>query len=110
MDTGISSRLRQCSGRTAHPGASRRDYRIYINGETGIPPKDATHAGYVKIQVPFFTVLLPRNQATTGMVENSLTDWWNGGRLLIYDNFNNGQRLKENYDVDQQQKAPYGFI
>jgi hypothetical protein len=64
-----------------------KDYRIYVNGKTGIPPFNSANPnhGYFKIRVPLFTQLLPFSQAATGTYKDSLIDWWNGGRVAIYD-------------------------
>jgi hypothetical protein len=80
---------------------SSKDYRIYINGKTGLLP-----GHHFKMQVPFFTYLLKFNQVSTGMFENSLIDWWNGGRVKVYDSVVSGKNkepggiFKDNYDAD----------
>jgi len=84
-----------------------RDSRVYINGKIGIAPKDTTHPGYAKIQMPLFTALLPFSDVATGTRPDSQIDWWNGGRLEIFDT---AATIGTQYDLDVAQKAPYGVI
>ena len=79
---------------------------VYINGKNGIAPKDQTHPGYAKIQLPLLTALLPWSDVLLGK-ENSLIDWWNGGRLEIFDD---AATIASQYDADTAQKPPYGVL
>jgi hypothetical protein len=84
-----------------------RDSRVYINGKTGIAPKDTTHPGYAKIRLPLLTVLLPWNDVLTGTRADSLVDWWNGGRVEIFDD---AATIGAQYDIDVALKPPFGVI
>lgn len=53
-------------------------YRIYINPtKGGIPP-----GGSVELRVPLYTQL---TKADNGKKPDQFIDWWNGGRLSLYD-------------------------
>lgn len=52
-------------------------YRIYINPKTGIPPH-----GSVTITLPLFSQLAATPDPTK---PDQYIDWWNGGRVYIYD-------------------------
>jgi hypothetical protein len=71
-----------------------KDYRVYVNGKSGIPPR-----AHFAITVPFFTLLVPFSQAVTGTVKDSLIDWWNGGRMSIYDSLG-ATAFAKDYDKD----------
>jgi hypothetical protein len=85
--------------------ATLKDYRVYINGKTGIPPKGTlingiAAKGYAKIRVPFFTYLVPFSKAATGGPDKDLLiDWWNGGRVAVYDAIGK-TALEKDYDKD----------
>jgi len=57
-------------------------YRIYINGKQGIAPG---HSAI--ITVPLYTLRVPLQDASKGIDPDLVIDWWNGGRLSIYDQF-----------------------
>ncbi len=85
--------------------ATTKDYRVYINGKTGIPPKGTMingvpAKGYAKIRVPFWTYLVPWTTAITGGPDKDLViDWWNGGRVAVYD-ATGKTALANDYDKD----------
>jgi hypothetical protein len=54
-----------------------RNYFLFVNGAAGIPP-----GGSAIVTLPFFSQLVtPAN----GNIQNGFIDWWNGGRVFIYD-------------------------
>lgn len=53
-------------------------YRLYVNGVNGIAP-----GSFAKVKLPFYTKLAENPVATT---PDQYIDWWNGGRVAIFDN------------------------
>jgi len=84
-----------------------RDSRVYVNGKKGIAPKDATHPGYAKIRLPLLTALLPWTDVTNGTKADSVVDWWNGGRVEIFDD---AATIGTQYDIDVALPPPEGVI
>jgi hypothetical protein len=83
-----------------------QDSRVYINGKTGIRPKDASHPGCAKIRMPLFTALLPLNDVLAGRTD-SVVDWWNGGRVEIFDD---NMTIGDQYNIDVALKPPEGVL
>jgi hypothetical protein len=86
-----------------------QDSRVYINGKTGIPPngtviKGVPAAGFAKIRLPLFTALLPLNDLLAGRTDSAV-DWWNGGRVEIFDD---AGIIGTQYDIDVALKPPEG--
>jgi hypothetical protein len=88
--------------------ATTQDSRVYINGKTGIAPKDLAngHPGCAKIQLPLYTALLPFNDLLAGRTDSAV-DWWNGGRVEIFDD---GDIVGKQYDIDVALKPPEGVL
>jgi len=57
--------------------AHTKVYRVYINPDKGIPP-----GGSITIKVPFYSQLVQNPDATK---PDQYIDWWNGGRVDLYD-------------------------
>jgi hypothetical protein len=92
--------------------ATTRDSRVYVNGKTGIPPAGTLingipAKGYAKIQLPLFTALLPLNDVLSGARPDSVVDWWNGGRVEIFDD---AATIGAQYDIDVALKDPEGVL
>ncbi len=68
----------------------------------GVPAK-----GYAKIRLPLLTALLPWTDVTTGTRADSVVDWWNGGRVEIFDD---ATTIGTQYDSDVALKPPEGVI
>ena len=64
-------------------------YRVYVNPNKGIKP-----GASVTIDVPFWSQLAQNPQPAK---PNQYIDWWNGGRVLIYDQQAN---LLKDYNLD----------
>lgn len=78
---------------------SNKVYRIYINGLDGVP-----RGGSAIITVPFFTYLVSPAAAKIGVKPDLLIDWWNGGRVLVYDQFGS-RAYREDYNNDLKTKG-----
>jgi hypothetical protein len=89
-----------------------RDSRVYVNGKTGIPPtgtliNGVPAKGYAKIRLPLLTALVKWNDVQTGSRADSAVDWWNGGRVEIFDD---ATIIGKQYDIDVALKPPNGVI
>ena len=89
-----------------------RDSRVYFNGKTGIPPagtliNGVPAKGYAKIRLPLLTALVKWNDVLTGTRQDSLIDWWNGGRVEIFDD---AATIGTQYDIDTKLKPPQGVV
>ena len=89
-----------------------RDSRVYVNGKTGIPPKGTLingvpANGFAKIRLPLLTVLSGWNEAIAGITPDSVVDWWNGGRVEIFDD---AKTIADQYDIDVALPSPQGVI
>jgi hypothetical protein len=92
--------------------ATTRDSRVYVNGKTGIPPAGTLingipAKGYAKIRLPLFTALLPLNDVLSGARPDSVVDWWNGGRVEIFDD---ATTIGDQYAIDVALKPPEGVL
>jgi hypothetical protein len=64
----------------SNPYPSPDTFRLYVNPEgAGIPPH-----GSITITLPLYTQLVP-NGRLNPKVNNQYIDWWNGGRISIYE-------------------------
>ncbi|STX29932.1 Uncharacterised protein [Legionella beliardensis] len=70
------------------------NYRIYVNGLSGISPN-----GYVALQVPVYTKLT--DEADPALGPDKYINWWNGGRIKIY---NSLITYQDDYNRDQQNR------
>ena len=70
---------------------STKVYRVYVNETRGIPAKSS-----VEVTLPFYSRLV---QNPDGTKVNQYIDWWNGGRIYLYDD--QGQ-IFFNYSKDAQ--------
>jgi len=69
--------------------ASTNVYRVYVNPNQGIKP-----GAHVEINVPFWSQLVQNPDPTK---PNQYIDWWNGGRVLVYDEQSN---VLKDYNLD----------
>lgn len=58
------------------------NYRIYVNGDKGVPKRS-----FVAITVPLYTKLASENESDPVSGSDQYINWWNGGRIKIYDHF-----------------------
>src|SRR5262249_5389778 len=77
-----------------------------------IPPKGTLinggpANGFAKIRLPLVTALLKWNDVTTGAIPDSVVDWWNGGRVEIFDD---AKTISAQYDIDVALPPPQGVI
>jgi hypothetical protein len=70
----------QDSQKTTLTYAHQKVYRIYIQPTVGIPP-----GGSVTVTLPLCSELVKNPVGTVGHPDEYI-DWWNGGRVYIYDN------------------------
>ena len=66
------------------PGAvcfpTKKNYRIYVNYPDGIKPTE-----YADVVLPFYSRLV---DSPTGQANDEFIDWWNGNRVILYEDFN----------------------
>src|SRR6266540_6183860 len=72
--------------------ASSQVIRVYVNEDEGIP----ANGGSVDVWVPFYSRLA--DGTPTGTHPNEIIDWWNGGRIYLYDDTD---QIKKNYTNDK---------
>jgi hypothetical protein len=75
--------------------ASSQVIRVYVNGDEGIP----ANGGSVDVWVPFYSRLV--DGTPTGAQPNEFIDWWNGGRIYLYDDTD---QIRKNYKNDGEKR------
>ncbi len=73
----------------AYKFGTTKIYRFYVNDEFGIPPR-----GSATITIPFYSQLVG---SPDGRNADQYIDWWNGGRILLYDQ---KSQIEADYKVD----------
>ncbi len=71
---------------------------IYVptNDDGTLDESGIANGQYVEVTVPFYSQLA--TCAPNSTCENAYSDWWNGGRVLIYDNL---AEMQANYATDK---------
>jgi hypothetical protein len=77
-------------------------YRMYFKPLAGIPP----NGGFITITLPLCSQLIKNENGIYGTVPDEYINWWNGGRLYLYDNLvSKGgppQQLVNDFTIDNK--------